>query len=55
MTDDIHENDQFEGRPAGWAEAMQAKQQIEENIFWTAESPDRPAAKNASNIDREKR
>ena len=52
MNGEIHENDQFEGRPAG---AMQAKQQIEENIFWTAESPDRPAAKNASNIDREKR
>ena len=52
MNGEIHENDQFEGRPA---EAMQAKQQIEENIFWTAESPDGPAAKNASNIDREKR
>ena len=52
MTDEILENDHFEGRPA---EAMQAKQQIEENIFWTAESPDRPAGKNASNIDGEKR
>ena len=30
MNDEILENDQFEGRPAG---AMQAKQQIEENIF----------------------
>ena len=30
MNGEIHENDQFEGRPAG---AMQAKQQIEENIF----------------------
>ena len=30
MNGEIHENDQFEGRPA---EAMQAKQQIEENIF----------------------